>query len=214
MNMNVSALWLKPDVRRPVASFTKNESLASIIFCPKNWRWYSKTHVKKNIADRKIIAAGDLFLMKLASEQFTHRCFSRQNASRYTYKLRYVSANIQEFTSCHLRSRSRRSFPYMSCCIWVHTFCEPVIGLSMSAVYIYVVDSSDKKSVTSDDFGWSWKWSPCTTLQSISGRIWKGLRAHHHQRMRLFFGKKWIGPIGPRNWPDLTSLRWQLQRDF
>ena len=39
-------------------------SPAAIILCPKNLRWHSKTHVKKNIADRKIIAVGDLFLEK------------------------------------------------------------------------------------------------------------------------------------------------------
>ena len=51
-----------------VANFTKNKSPAAIIIlCPKNWRWHSKTHVKKNIADWQIIAAGDLFLVKLAS---------------------------------------------------------------------------------------------------------------------------------------------------
>ena len=57
----------KPSDAIPVANFTKNKSPATIIFCPKNWQWHSKIHVKEMIADRKTIAAGDLFLVKLTS---------------------------------------------------------------------------------------------------------------------------------------------------
>ena len=56
--------------RWPVASFTKNKSPAAIIFCPKNWRWHSKIHMKIITADRKIIDGGDLFLVKLSSDQW------------------------------------------------------------------------------------------------------------------------------------------------
>ena len=53
------------------ATFIKNKSPAAIIFCPKKTDCgVHQLTRKKIIADRKIIAAGDLFLVKLAFGQF------------------------------------------------------------------------------------------------------------------------------------------------
>ena len=50
-----------------MASFTKNESPVAIIFVLKTDSGIQNLTRKKIIADRRIIAAGDLFLVKLAS---------------------------------------------------------------------------------------------------------------------------------------------------
>ena len=59
------------NLKRSVASFTKNKSPAVIIFLSlKLTVVLQNSREKKIIADRKIFATRDLFLVKLASDQY------------------------------------------------------------------------------------------------------------------------------------------------